>query len=136
MKMIGAVLTAMMISGISLASTTQSGDQNSLKPIIIGSPAKTATKNVPARVSSIRIPKPKVFRSNPYRVSYFSTADDQDDIFIQDEDILPGYRRQDITKIRSNPTDDDPDGIITEEIRWKLFLARTAAMLRYRELHG
>ena len=137
MKRLVTVLTVMMISGISLANTNPSGNQTYSKVTTIESPAKTATKNAPALVKSPRIPKPKIFRSNPYRVAYYAAnANDSDDIVIDDEDKITGYRKRDLQKVRATPTVDDPEGDITEDIRWKLFLARQVALMRYREIHG
>ena len=131
------IALAMMIGiGTSQASTTLTGNVN-LNPVSTSSPAKIATKKDPVLAKSTRIPKPKLFRSNPHRATHFSVAEDpDDDIFVQDEDIFVGYRREDISKPKAPSTPDDPEGIITEDIRWRLFLARTAAMIRYHQIHG
>lgn len=129
-------LTVLMMTWTSQASTNQFGNETFGKPIVIETQVRTAIKKEQALVKSSRIPKPKLFRSNPYRIVHYSLMDDQDDVFVNDEDIYTGYRREDLIKIKSEPTKDDPDGDITEEIRWKLFLARTAAMIRYHQIHG
>jgi len=52
---------------------------------------------------------------------------------VDDEDVLVGYRRQEIikdTKIY------EPDEDLPKDIEWKLFLARQLALLKYREVHG
>lgn len=136
MKRLAGLFTAMIAITISQVSMAQNGDLPSGKQVIIASSVKTVTKNVPVLVKSPRIAKPKIFRSNPHRAVYYASVEDSDDILIYDDDIYTGYRRETFTKIKTEPTADDPDGIITEEIRWKLFLARTAAMVRYHQLHG
>jgi len=88
----------------------------------------TATPNGPALAKS-RIPKPKLFRSNPHRKTYFLLIDDNDDVFVQDEDLATGYRRRDLNKIEHE------DGI-SEKVRWRLFLARQMALFKYREKWG
>jgi hypothetical protein len=76
-----------------------------------------------------RIPKPKLFRTNPHRKAHFLLIDDNTDVFVQDEDLATGYRRRDLNKIGHE------DGI-SEYVRWRLFLARQLALLKYREIHG
>lgn len=137
MKRLVAVLLALTMIGTSQANMNHIGKETSGKTTLFEIPRPTAIKKEPALVRSPRIPKPKLFRSNPYRVAYYNfNIDDNDDLLIQDEDIYIGYRRQDLEKIKTKSIEDDLDDIITEEIRWKLFLARTAAMIRYRQLHG
>jgi hypothetical protein len=136
MQKLVALLTAMTLIATSPVSTAQNGKELFGKTTTTGLSVPTATKSAPVHVKSLRIPKPKVFRANPHRIVHYSLMDDQDDIFINDDDIYTGYRRKDLTRIKTEPTTDDPDGIITEEIRWKLFLARTAAMIRYQQIHS
>lgn len=121
-----------MMTITSLANTTQSHTKS------IAWSAQTATKKGTAFATSIpRIIKPKIFRSNPYRLAWFNSHwDDNDDIEIDDDSKITGPRREQYGRIKSDPTPLDPEGDITPDIEWKLFLARTAAMLRYRELHG
>ena len=127
---IGLCITVMTMA--SLANTTQSHTK------ITEWSARTATKKGLAIVPSMmRIPKPKIFRSNPFRQAYFNSHwDDNDDIDIDDDDKLTGPRREQFGRIKSNPTPQDPEGDITPDIEWRLFLARTAAMLKYRSLHS
>jgi hypothetical protein len=88
----------------------------------------TVTPKGPALVKA-RIPKPKLFRTNPHRKAHFLLIDDNNDVFVQDEDLATGYRRRDLTRV------EHPDGI-SERVRWRLFLARQLALLKYREVHG
>ena len=77
-------------------------------------------------------PKPKLLRSNPTRKALLLQGND-DGFLVDDEDVLVGYRRQQIvkdTKIYA------PDEDLPKDIEWKLFLARQVALLKYREVHG
>lgn len=125
-------LTALILIGTSQASTTITEPIR----IVTASSAKIATKKEQGLVKLPRIPVPKIFRSNPLRAAYYAAnADDTDDIGIDDDDKITGYRKRDFGKLKTDPTPDDPEGIITEEIRWKLFLARQLALLKYREIN-
>jgi len=107
----------------SLASTieSQAPSAYAVQPPIV-------TPKGPALVKA-RIPKPKLFRTNPHRKAHFLLIDDNNDVFVQDEDLATGYRRRDLNKIEHE------DGI-SESVRWRLFLARQLALLKYREIHG
>ena len=129
MKRFLNILVAMLMILISQASMSQSGNVLYGKPTVIATQPKTVTQNVPVLVK--RIPKPKLFRANPHRLTHFALIDDQDDIFIADDDLATGYRRRDLGKIEQ--PDDAP---LPDHIRWRLFLARTAAMLKYKEVQG
>jgi hypothetical protein len=133
MKRLAVILTAMIIVGISQASTAQNGKEIFGSPTITESLAKTATKKGPVLVKSLRIPKPKIFTGNPHKIFLF--ADNSDVDVIEVDDIITSYRRRDLQKVQTNDPN-DADDIITEEIRWKLFLARTAAMIRYHQIHS
>ena len=126
---IGSVM--LIMAGISQANG------NGSHPKIIVSPAPTVTKNVSRPAVLIRIPKPKIFRSNPYKLAYYNSHwDDSDDIEIDDDNKITGPRREQYGRVKTAPTPADPEGDITPDIEWRLFLARTAAMLKYRELHS
>ena len=56
-----------------------------------------------------------------------------DGFLVDDEDVLVGYRRQEIVK---DTKIYEPDEDLPKDIEWKLFLARQAALLKYREVHG
>jgi hypothetical protein len=82
----------------------------------------TVTRNAQARV---KIQKPKLFVGNPHKI--FAT--DWDGDFLDVDDVITSYRRRDLTKVEHE------DGI-GDRVRWRLFLARQLAMLKYREVHG
>ena len=131
MKLLVIGLCTVMMTLTSQANTTQSHTKN------IAWSAQTATKNVSRPAVLKRIPKPKIFRSNPYRLAYYNSHwDDSDDIEIDDDDKITGPRREQYGRVKTNPTPQDPEGDITPDIEWRLFLARTAAMLRYHEHHS
>ena len=81
-----------------------------------------------------RIKKPKLLRSNPLRLSQIrSGSAEPSEILFGDEDVIVRlwYTQKIVT-----PGDDDEDSDLSDEIKWKLFLARTAAMLQYRAKWG
>lgn len=133
MKRLLAASIAMILTGTSLASTSTNEKDPFGSPSITVSSAKIATRNVQGSVKLHRIPKPKLFRSNPHRIVHFVFADDDDDIDIDDDSKITGYRKRDLQKVKANPTPDDPDGTITDDIRWRLFLARQVALVKFRE---
>ena len=131
MRQFIGILIAMLTMTTSLASwnTLQNGNVPSGKPTVTVAQQKTVTQKGQVHVKS-RIPKPKLFRSNPYRLAHFALIDDQDDIFIADDDLATGYRRRDLGKIEQQ------EAPLPENVRWRLFLARQLAMMKYREIHG
>jgi hypothetical protein len=84
---------------------------------------QTATPNVPARVKHKRIVKSKVQRP----IIPFGVEDV--DYIVQADDLATGYRRRDLNKVEHK------DGI-SEQVRWRLFLARQLALLKYKEIHS
>lgn len=127
MKQLLGVLVATTIITASQASTSLTGSEHYGKIIPIAIRAQTATPNVQAHVKSQRIPKFKVLRSNPHR--YSKIIIDDVDYEIDDEGLMSPYRRRDLIKI------EHPDGV-SEKVRWRLFLARQLALLKYHEVHG
>lgn len=125
-KLLGILIVTLMTA--SQASTIQNGKEHSGNPIVIVAQPKIVTRNAPAHVK--RIAKPKLFRTNPHRLSHFSLIDDQEDIAIADEDLATGYRRRDLGKVEQE------EAPLPDHIRWRLFLARQLALLKHREVHG
>lgn len=130
------IATAMITIGTSTISTLAHGSEHYGKPITTELPAQTVIKNAPGHVKVLRVPKPKLFRSNPHRAVHYALTDDDDDIPIDDDTKITGYRKRDLNKVKSKPTVDDPDGDVTENVRWKLFLARQAALLIHQQKWG
>ena len=98
--------------------------------------APTVTKNVPALVKFIKIPRPKIFRSNPFKAAYLNSHWEQNDEFEIDDDAkITGPRREDYGRVRADSTPEDPEGDVTPDIEWQLFLIRQAVLLKYRTLH-
>jgi hypothetical protein len=83
----------------------------------------TVIPNVPARVSVPRIPRFKLLRANPYRLTHIIN-DNSDDDYIDDDSLITSYRREDLTKLEHTE-------VLPEHIRWRLFLARQLALLKY-----
>jgi hypothetical protein len=106
-----------------LMTSLANGKENTTKPTAIVVQQPTATKNAQGHAKHKRIVKSKVQRAHPFGI------DDNDDDFVQSEDIATGYRRRDLNKIEHE------DGI-SEYVRWRLFLARQLAMMKYREING
>ena len=78
------------------------------------------------------IKKPKLLRSNPYRLIAIKTWGlDPNHVLIGDEDILVNSRRI-ILKIETSLTDDEE---LTDYVKLRLFLAREMAMSKYREIY-
>lgn len=124
MKRFTSILIALVMIGISQASMSQHVIALSGNTTVIETQHKTAIRNVQVRV---KIQKPKLFVGNPHKVTVF--ADDYDDDFLEFDDLITSYRRRDLNKIEHE------DGI-SDKIRWRLFLARQLAMLKYKEVHG
>ena len=120
MKQLLGILIALLMIGTSQAS----GNENITRPTVIGAQPQIATQREPVRVK-------KTIRSKivNLKVKRFLDVDDGDVIFLQEEDLATGYRRRDLSKI------EHPDGI-SEKVRWRLFLARQLAIMKYREIHG
>jgi hypothetical protein len=80
----------------------------------------------------LTIKKPKLLRSNPYRLIAIRTWGlDPNNVLIGDEDILVNSRRI-ILKIETSLTNDEE---LTDYVKLRLFLAREMAMSKYREIY-
>ena len=127
MKRLLGTMIAMLMMTASQASTNPIGNVPYGKPTVTATQRPTATRSVPVHASTPRIPKFKVLRSNPHR--YSKIIIDDLDFEVDDEGLISPYRRRDLVKI------EHPDGI-SEKVRWRLFLARQMALLKYKEVHG
>jgi hypothetical protein len=128
MKRLLGILIAIMMTTISQASMSQSGNATYGKPTVTAIRRPIVIQNARVHVSVPRIPKFKLLRGNPYRLTHFLIDDSEDD-FVDDEGIMTPYRRRDLTKI------ENPDGL-SENIRWRLFLARQLALIKFRQTFG
>jgi hypothetical protein len=108
-------------------STVANGNTQFGKPTVTVVQPLTATQKGRVRVSVQKIQKPKLFTGKPHRITVF--ADDWDCDFLDVDDVITSYRREDLNKIEHE------DGI-SEKVRWQLFLARQLALLKYKEVHG
>lgn len=129
MKICIGIRPVVMILTISLASFQALGmiphDSNIHTDALI----QIATRNGPAHANASipRIPKPKIFRSNPFRrISILNGSDPYDTV--DDEDYITSFRREWTLKKYTLKDDELP-----EHIRWRLFLARQLALLKYKE---
>lgn len=116
---------------------TSPANGNVSRPKIIASPAPTVTSSAKVLVKLPRIPRPKIFRSNPFKAAYLSYhVEENDDIDIDDDVKITGPRKEDYGRVRVDPTPDDPEGDVTPDIAWRLFLIRQAVLFQYRTLHA
>ena len=115
-----ALITTVMT--ISLASTRSNDLASDVRQ-------QTVIQKGPALVKA-RIPKPKLFRANPHRLTHFILIDDNDDVFVQDEDLATGYRRRDLDKIKHE------DVVLSDHVKFRLWLARQLAMRKYYQTWG
>ena len=115
---------------ISWMTSLANGNGSHLKTTV--SPAPTVTSSVRVLAKLPRVPNPKIFRSNPFRLAYFNSHwEENDDIDIDDDDKITGPRRDQYGKIKTDPTPDDPEGDVTPDIEWKLFLIRQAVLIKH-----
>jgi len=82
-------------------------------------------------VNQLRIPKPKLLRSNPLRKSLIFGGSDPSNT-IDDEDIITGYRRRDLNKFKTF----DPEDEVSDYVKFRLFLARNLALMKLQEVRG
>ena len=124
MNTLPGILIATVMTITSQASMSQTGNEHYGKHIPIVTQPKTATPSVQARANIPRIPKFKVLRSNPHR--YSKIIIDDLDYEIDDDGLITPYRRRDLNKIEHT------DGL-SDRVKWRLFLARQMALLKYKE---
>lgn len=131
-----SLCSLILISMINLVSMPASGMNTDKKNIHIVAPIRTATKSVPGHVSVVipRIPKFKIFRSNPTRKLQILNGIDPY-AAVDDDSIITAYRRRDLQTIKTDITPDNPEGL-SEKVRWRLFLARQVALMKYREKYN
>lgn len=79
-----------------------------------------------------RIKKPKLLRSNPTRLSLLNAQDNDDDLSFDDDSLITGYRRRDLDKSAKLVPQDE----LSEHVKFRLFLARQLAMMKYKEKWG
>ncbi len=130
MKRLVVVSLALLMIGTNQASTIQNGKEIYGKPIPTVTQRPTVTRSAQGRVNIPRIQKPKFFVGNPHKISLF--ADDYSDDIVEVDDIITAYRREDLQKIHKEEKSND----LSEDVKWRLFLARQLALLKYREIHG
>ena len=99
--------------------TAQSGSESSTQP--------TSTK--PNVVRAAKVPKLKLFRSNPHRYHKIY-VEDNDEVTVDDEDLMSPYRRGDLFKI-VEVEEDLPDRILD-----KLAAARKRAVELHKQKWG
>ena len=135
-RLLNCAIMTMMI-GTSQASMNPSGN----RPYGQGIATKLHSTqivipNVSVRVTAKgpRIPKLKLFSGKPQKPVI--VADDWEYDSSDIDDVITSYRREDLSKIKAKSTADDPEGDITEDTRWRLFLARQAALMIHKQKWG
>lgn len=124
MRLYRTILIALLMIGTSQASMSQSGSVSYGHHMSTAAQPKTVIRKGPVLVR--KIVKLKIFSGKPQLI--LINANDWDDT-IEVDDVITGYRREDLNKIEHE------DGI-SEQVRWRLFLARQLALLKYKEIHG
>jgi len=112
---------------ISLASMMSVAKDHIKSNTLTDARQRTVTRSVPVHVSATKIPKFKLLRSNPHRVTH--KLQDWEYDTIDDDAIISPYRRKDLQRVI------DPEGI-NDRVRWQLFLARQAALLIHKQKWG
>ena len=84
-RLLSIVIGMIFLSPLCMAQT---GSESSTQP--------TSTK--PSAVRVAKVPKVKLFRSNPYRYHKIY-VEDNDEVTVDDEDLMSPYRREDLFKI-------------------------------------
>ena len=82
-------------------------------------------------MNQLRIPKPKLLRSNPLRKSLILGGNDPSNT-IDDEDIITSYRRRDLNKFKTFDSEDE----VSDYVKFRLFLARNLALMKLQEVRG
>ena len=128
-----SVKVILLMITVAMTSLTANGTEPIGNTKVTVAQHLTATQKGRVRVSVQKIQKPKIFVGNPHKITVF--ADDTDFDFLEVDDIITSYRREDLQRIKTEPTDKNPEGL-SEEIQWRLFLARQLALMKHREIHG
>jgi hypothetical protein len=117
------MLSIMIFLMTNLASTTLRAQSIETTTAIF--PTVTSTPNAPGHVKIRRIPKPKLFRSNPHKLLTI-LANPDSDIYINDDGIIHGRRRS--TKIV-----DEKEQELSDYVKIRLLVARLKALEVYRK---
>ena len=86
-------------------------------------------------MNQLRIPKPKLLRSNPLRKSLILGGNDPSNT-IDDEDIAPLYRRRYLDKSKTLRPLFEPEEELSDYVKFRLFLARNLALMKLQEVRG
>lgn len=77
---------------------------------------------------------PKILRSNPTKSSLLNVDDNDDDLYLDDDALSPGYRRRDLAKLaKFEPVLDEE---LSDYVQLRLILARAKALEKYREVYS
>lgn len=79
------------------------------------------------------LPKASLLRSKPVRVIVLELEDSEVEVELSDS-AHRGYSRPRVHDQDNDDPDDDHE--VSDYVKFRLFLARQTALLKYRELHG
>lgn len=129
MKFLIAVLIA-ITSITSQANTKDFGKENiGSKPIVVSGTPIT-TKKEPVLVKGPRVPRFKIFRSNPLRKTLLLSGSDPY-FTVDDDSIHVGYRKEQFQKKFKPKYDDDKE--LSDYVKVRLLVARAKALDIYRK---
>ena len=117
------VLSVIIFLMTNLASTTLKAQSTETTTAI--SHTQMLTPNAPGHVKIRRIPKPKLFRSNPHKLLTILASPDSD-TYINDDGIILGRRRT--IKIV-----DEKEQELSDYVKIRLLVARMKALEVYRK---
>ena len=117
------VFPVILFLTISLASMTLKAQ--SLETTTTTFPTAMSTPNAPGHVKIRRIPKPKLFRSNPHKLITILINPDSD-TYIDDDGIIIGRRR-------TVKVEEEKEVELSDYVKIRLALARMKAMEAYRK---
>jgi len=117
------VFPVILFLTISLASMTLKAQ--SLETTTTTFPTAMSTPNAPGHVKIRRIPKPKLFRSNPHKLITILINPDSD-TYIDDDGIIIGRRR-------TVKVEEEKEVELSDYVKIRLALARMKAMEAYRQ---
>lgn len=118
-----SIVSILLITMTLMISLTANGKEHYGKPTATVAQRPTAIRNAQVRANVLKIQKPKIFTGNPHKITLF--AEDWEYDIVDVDDVITSYRRRDLNKIEHE------DGI-SDYVRWRLFLARQLALLKYR----
>lgn len=117
-----------LIAALTLMTSQASTSSRPGKTTTTDGQVRTAIKGESVHANIPRIPRYKILRSNPHKITH-KILDGKVSDFIDDDELMSPYLRRDLIKIEHS------EGL-SDLVLWKLFLARQQALAKYREKFG